>query len=52
MAPNDELTNENLGINRRHFFSKLSVGLGYCGAWIIDDSWFIRSSGQSICRYA
>ncbi len=28
MAPNDELTNENLGINRRHFFSKLSVGLG------------------------
>ena len=28
MAPNDELMNENLGINRRHFFSKLSVGLG------------------------
>jgi len=28
MEPNDELMNEKLNINRRHFFSKLSVGLG------------------------
>lgn len=28
MVPNDELMNGKLGINRRHFFSKLSVGLG------------------------
>jgi hypothetical protein len=28
MASNDDLLKVNLGINRRHFFSKLSVGLG------------------------